>query len=38
MTDHNDVFEVVEVSEPTVVVCSMSMSFVAVDEDVEESE
>jgi hypothetical protein len=36
MTDHNDVFEVVEVSEPTVVVCSMS--FVAVDEDVEDSE
>lgn len=33
MTEHVDVFEVVEVAEPAVVAMSMSMSFVAVDED-----
>ena len=33
MTEHTDMFEVVEVVEPTVVAMSMSMSFVAVDED-----
>ena len=33
MTEHADMFEVVEVEEPTVVAMSMSMSFVAVDED-----
>jgi hypothetical protein len=33
MTEHEDVFEVVEASEPAVVAMSMSMSFVAVDED-----
>lgn len=33
MTEHADVFEVVEVVEPAVVAMSMSMSFVAVDED-----
>ena len=30
---NDDVFEVVEVDEPTVVAMSASMSFVAVDED-----
>ena len=38
MADHSDVFEVVEVSEPTVVAMSASMSFVAVDEDTEDAE
>ena len=33
MAEHTDMFEVVEVEEPTVVAMSMSMSFVAVDED-----
>ncbi len=35
MTEHDEVFEVVEMSEPAVVAMSMSMSFVAVDEDAE---
>jgi hypothetical protein len=38
MTEQGDVFEVVEVQEPTVVAMSMSMSFVAVDEDTEDAE
>ena len=35
MTEHDEMFEVVEVPEPAVVAMSMSMSFVAVDEDAE---
>ena len=33
MMKHDEMFEVVEASEPAVVAMSASMSFVAVDED-----
>jgi hypothetical protein len=36
MMEHDEMFEVLEVEEPTVVAMSMSMSFVAVDEDADD--
>jgi hypothetical protein len=36
MMEHDEMFEVLDVEEPTVVAMSMSMSFVAVDEDADD--